>query len=139
MIISMDKGSGASEVEYKTENDLTKYFYPRKDYKFIFEKSKFLILGEKGVGKTALFSVLSHDNYAKALSKFCGVDDQEIENTKWIIGLDRDKPSFPIKANFESLQGFSAAELRNYWIILLLRQVNESYIPVSTLKSDIIN
>ena len=140
-IVKIDKGFGASELEYQDENDLTKYFYPRKDYKYIFDKSKFLILGDKGVGKTALFSVLSHTNYAKALSKFCGVDAKEIDNTTWVIGLDKDKPEFPNKTNFESLTDCSIPELRNYWIVLLLRQViklDNTLVSNSPLVEDII-
>lgn len=128
-IINIDSGSGASEIEFKDENDLKKYFYPRIDYKYIFEKDKFLILGEKGVGKTALFSVLSHRNYTEALAKFCGVNTLEIENTRWIIGFEKDKDQFPDKANFEALNEFQSPQFRNYWIILLIRQLEEDFLP----------
>ncbi len=135
LLIGVDKGAaGISEVEYQNETDLTNYFYPRKDYKFIFDKDKFLILGEKGVGKTALFSVLSHSNYAKELAKYCGIANQEIAQTNWLIGLDKDKDEFPNKENFESLKDFTLSELRNYWMILLLRQLNESLINDDNLK-----
>ena len=116
--------TGTSENEFITEEDLKLKFYPRKDYKYIFEKDKFLILGEKGVGKTALFSVLSHQNYAEALAKYCDISSQEIENTKWIIGFEKDKTDFPDKTNFESLKDFTLTEFRNYWIILLIRTLD---------------
>ena len=119
--------TGTSENEFITEEDLKLKFYPRKDYKYIFEKDKFLILGEKGVGKTALFSVLSHQNYAEALAKYCDISSQEIENTKWIIGFEKDKTDFPDKTNFESLKDFTLTEFRNYWIILLIRTLNYSF------------
>jgi cellulose biosynthesis protein BcsQ len=126
-IIQIAEGSGSSEWEYKTQENLTKYFYPRKDYRYIFEKDKFLILGEKGVGKTALFSVLSHPEYAKALARFCGISNMEIEKTEWIIGVEKDSSDFPDKNNFNALAGFAPSNLQNYWIILLLRKL-ESYL-----------
>ncbi|WP_288460640.1 AAA family ATPase [uncultured Chryseobacterium sp.] len=121
--------SGTSENEFKEEEDLTRLFYPRKDYKYIFEKDKFLILGEKGVGKTALFSVLSHKKYANELANYCGVNTTEIQNTDWIIGFEKGNLNFPDKTNFESLQDFESAHYRNYWILLLIRQLTTVVLP----------
>ncbi|NMR34349.1 AAA family ATPase [Chryseobacterium aquaticum] len=139
--------TGTSENEFVTELDLKLKFYPRKDYKYIFEKDKFLILGEKGVGKTALFSVLSHQKYAEALAKYCSINSQEVENTKWIIGFEKDNTNFPDKTNFESLKDFSLTEFRNYWVILLIRNLEENffkefdYIEIieNIIKSTVIN
>ncbi|WP_029294385.1 P-loop ATPase, Sll1717 family [Chryseobacterium hispalense] len=125
--------TGTSENEFKEEKDLTHLFYPRKDYKYIFEKDKFLILGEKGVGKTALFSVLSHKNYANQLAIYCGVNATEIHNTEWIIGFEKGNTDFPDKTNFESLHDFNSASIRNYWILLLIRQLNNDIIQNSNL------
>ena len=47
--------SGTSENEFKDEEDLTKLFYPRKDYKYIFEKDKFLILFTSSSSGKTLF------------------------------------------------------------------------------------
>ena len=131
--------SGTSENEFKEENDLTRLFYPRKDYKYIFEKDKFLILGEKGVGKTALFSVLSHKKYANELARYCGVNTIEIENTDWIIGFEKGNADFPDKTNFESLKDFESLHFRNYWIILLIRQLTSDILPSEALVSRIKN
>ncbi len=136
--------SGTSENEFKYEEDLTRLFYPRKDYKYIFEKDKFLILGEKGVGKTALFSVLSHKKYANELASYCGVNTAEIQNTDWIIGFEKGNLDFPDKTNFESLTEFTPSHFRNYWILLLIRRLSESVLPevelVTRIKScEIIN
>jgi len=125
--------SGTSENEFKEEEDLTRLFYPRKDYKYIFEKDKFLILGEKGVGKTALFSVLSHKKYANELAKYCGVNTTEIENTDWTIGFEKGNADFPDKTNFESLKDFESSHYRNYWIILLIRQLPSNVLPAEEL------
>jgi cellulose biosynthesis protein BcsQ len=135
-IMQIDKGSGSSELEYQTQEDLSKYFYPRRDYKYIFDKDKFLILGEKGVGKTALFSVLSHPNYARALARFCGISNVDIEKTEWLIGLEKANAYFPSKENFDALLGFSPSSLRNYWAILLLRQLKKN-VPSNILISEI--
>ncbi|MCD9617627.1 P-loop ATPase, Sll1717 family [Chryseobacterium gleum] len=126
----IDIQTGTSENEFVVEKDLKLKFYPRKDYKYIFEKDKFLILGEKGVGKTALFSVLSHQKYAEALARYCNINSQEVENTKWIIGFEKDNPDFPDKTNFESLKDFTLTEFRNYWIILLIRTLDEDFFKV---------
>jgi cellulose biosynthesis protein BcsQ len=136
-IIKIDPGAGTSEVEFKEEEDLRRYFYPRKDYKYIFDKTKFLIFGEKGVGKTALFSVLSHRNYTKALASFCGVDTQEIEKTEWLIGFERDNPNFPPKENFEALREFKMSEFRNYWMILLLKQIDNDLLENNEFLEEI--
>jgi cellulose biosynthesis protein BcsQ/nucleoside-triphosphatase THEP1 len=129
--------SGTSENEFKEESDLTRLFYPRKDYKYIFEKDKFLILGEKGVGKTALFSVLSHKRYANELARYCGVNADEIENTDWIIGFEKGNVNFPDKTNFESLKDFEPSHYRNYWIILLIRQLTDDVLPKQELVTRI--
>ena len=141
-IIKIDKGAGTSEVEFKTEHDLKSYFYPRKDYKYIFENDRFLIRGDKGVGKTALFSVLSHQNYAKALAEFCGVKSEEIEKTEWVIGLEKptsdNSNSFPNKANYEAIKDFEHSQFRNFWIILLIRQIKSKLGIDSELKNKIL-
>jgi cellulose biosynthesis protein BcsQ len=137
--INIDRGAAASsEVEFKAEADLTKYFYPRKDYKYIFDKGKFLILGEKGVGKTALFSVLSHPNYAKELAEYCNVKEEEIENTQWVVGMDKSGSKFPNKSNYESLSELPLSVYRNYWILILLRQFDKDLIEHSPLKDEIL-
>lgn len=139
IIINIDRGSGTSEIEFKTSEDLKKLFYPRKDYRYIFDTDKFLILGEKGVGKTALFSVLSHREYAINLAEFCGVNHNEMANKKWVIGLDKDKSTSPSKEHFESLNKFTIAQMRYYWMILLIRQIEPDLIQESFLKSEIKN
>jgi hypothetical protein len=115
----------SSEEEYSSEIDLKKRFYPRKDYKYIFDNDKFLILGEKGSGKTALFAVLSHQNYAVSLAKYCGVP--LINKTKWIMAFDK-SGDFPSPMNFLGLKDFNPSQLMNYWLILLFRRFPEDYL-----------
>lgn len=115
----------ASEEEFKVEKDLIQNFYPRKDYKYIFDQNKFLILGDKGIGKTALYSVLSHPNYAKNLAKYCGISKEAIEMDYWISAYDRSRES-PSRQNLIGLQYFTISQIQNYWLILLLRSYLKS-------------
>jgi AAA domain len=110
----------ASEDELATMDDLKNNFYPRRDYKFIFDRNRFLVLGEKGSGKTALYAVLTHELYAKSLAKFCDINNDEIPSTNWIKGLDTTE-YFPTELNFKTLKVLTDSQLRNYWLYLLLR------------------
>jgi hypothetical protein len=117
-------GAAASESELNSEEDLRINFYPRIDYRFIFERNKFLILGEKGSGKTALYAVLSQAKYARELAKFCGVNNHEWRRTIWIKGLGKEGERYPSRANFTALHGMNENQLRNYWLILLCREID---------------
>lgn len=82
--------TAAAEEEFSTEQSLCNNFYPLKGYTFIFDARKFLVLGQKGVGKTALFSALKNNDYAKALAKYLKVGTKEYEHTKWIVGTSQE-------------------------------------------------
>lgn len=82
--------TAAAEEEFSTERSLCSNFYPLKGYTFIFDTRKFLVLGQKGVGKTALFSALKNNNYAKALAKYLKVGTKQYEHTKWIVGTSQE-------------------------------------------------
>lgn len=82
--------TAAAEEEFSTEQSLCSNFYPLKGYTFIFDTRKFLVLGQKGVGKTALFSALKNNNYAKALAKYLKVGTEQYEHTKWIVGTSQE-------------------------------------------------
>lgn len=82
--------TAAAEEEFSTEQSLCSNFYPLKGYTFIFDARKFLVLGQKGVGKTALFSALKNNNYAKGLAKYLQVGTKEYEHTKWIVGTSQE-------------------------------------------------
>ncbi len=81
--------TAAAEDEFTTEIDLRNNFYPLKGYTFIFDQRKFLVLGQKGVGKTALFSALKNNEYAKALAKYLNVGTEQYEHTEWIVGTSQ--------------------------------------------------
>lgn len=82
--------TAAAEEEFSTAQSLCSNFYPLKGYTFIFDTRKFLVLGQKGVGKTALFSALKNNNYAKALAKYLQVGTGQYEHTKWIVGTSQE-------------------------------------------------
>lgn len=115
--------TAASEHEFSSNEDLRKRFYPRKDYKFIFEHDRFLILGEKGVGKTALFTVLSQPEYAKDLAEYCGVCDEDFSSTEWLVGLENTE-YYPTENNFSNLSELTVTQLKNYWLCLLIRSIH---------------
>lgn len=81
--------TAAAEDEFATETDLRNNFYPLKGYMFIFDQRKFIVLGQKGVGKTALFSALKNNEYAKSLAKYLNVSTEQYEHTEWIVGTSQ--------------------------------------------------
>lgn len=115
-----------SEDEFKEEEDLINFFYPRKDYRYMFEPNKFLILGDKGTGKTALFSVLNHHDYARHLAEYCGVNSSLLQHSKWITAFDKGA-NFPSQNNFKQLNNYSKSQITNYWLILLTRSILLEY------------
>lgn len=82
--------TAAAEDEFANENNLSENFYPLKGYTFIFDIRKFLVLGQKGVGKTALFSALKNNRYAKSLAKYLKVNSEQYEYTEWIVGTSQE-------------------------------------------------
>lgn len=115
----------SAENEFEFIDDLTKRFYPLKEHRFIFDKNKFLVTGSKGSGKTALFSVLKHEIYAKELAKYVNEPIENVNSTIWITGLDI-QHTFPSKDNFNSIASFKDLNLfRVYWQCLLIRVLNK--------------
>lgn len=57
-----DLETAAAEDEFSSLAELQNKFYPLQAFSFIFDPKKFLIQGQKGVGKTALFSACGTKN-----------------------------------------------------------------------------
>ncbi|MCK4260509.1 MAG: hypothetical protein KAX49_16150 [Halanaerobiales bacterium] len=127
--------SAAAENEFNTQEDLRKRFYPRQDHRFIFEADRFLILGQKGSGKTALFSVLAHPEYAKEVANYLEVSVELIEGTEWITGL-KNSSEFPSKVNFQSVED-SSTTIRNYWRCLAARSILKNYESIQNVREEI--
>ena len=101
--------TAAAEDEFSTEASLKENFYPLKGYTFIFDTRKFLVLGQKGIGKTALFSALKNNEYAKSLAKYLKVDSAQYEYTEWIVGTSQDTnwaSEFSCLQNDEQVKAF---------------------------------
>lgn len=113
-------GTAAAENEFTTLEELTKNFFPRKDYRFIFDKNKYLILGEKGAGKTALFAVLEQPEYAKALASFCEANSDEIDRSEWRVGMSN---TYPQPSVFGALNDFSNTQLKVFWKTLIVQKI----------------
>ena len=94
--------TGAAEDEFTTESQLKADFYPLRSYSFIFDQKKFLVLGQKGVGKTALFTALKYNNYAKALAKYLQIDSEQYEHSEWIVGTSQETDYIDIFGNLKS-------------------------------------
>ena len=127
---------GTAASEYETSERISDWFYPRKDYKFIFDKSKFLILGEKGAGKTALYAVLSNKEYASNLASYLSrnnvVESNEFANTEWIKAMDKG-PDYPSRSVFEELLNDNSTlehgTMIRFWKWLMIRYTPKTYLP----------
>ncbi len=111
----------AAEDEFLTENDLENSFYPMSAYSFIFEPRKFLVLGDKGMGKTALFMVLKHNSYARKLAQFIQSDIKHYQNTSWVVGTD-------ITKNYKNTSNLIVEKkvIRPFWLYLILKSLYEN-------------
>ena len=121
----IDGRSASAENDFKTAEDMRKNFFPLKDHKFIFDNDIFLVTGPKGSGKTALFKVLEHTDYAQELAiSFLGVSPEYIRNTIWITGL-KQGAEYPGKTNFNAVAQASQEVdyYTRYWEIILVRSI----------------
>lgn len=115
----------SAENEFDSYESLKKNFYPLKEYKYIFDNSKFIITGSKGSGKTALFKVLSCERYAKEMAEYIGIPEREVSFNTWLVGLDATE-EFPDKANFRAIGRMRDTEYYLvYWKILAVRTLKE--------------
>lgn len=117
--------TAAAEDEFSTIDDLKKKFYPLKAFSFIFDTKKFLILGQKGVGKTALFSALQHKEYAYALAQYLKVETEQYERIDWIVGTS-DSSTYTELAALLKTPG----EIRSFWYYEIIRLIIEHYPPL---------
>lgn len=118
-----DSNTPAGERERNDYEDFKNNFYPLKEYRYIFDNSKFLITGSKGSGKTKLFKVLSCPDYARNLAKYVEYPMDSIISTDWVVGMDS-TGDFPIKSNFTALGRQNSPELYTiYWKILAVKKL----------------
>ena len=135
---------GTAASEYEISDSISDWFYPRKDYKFIFDKSKFLILGEKGAGKTALYAVLSNKEYASNLATYLSRNNvgesNEFTNTEWIKAMDKTE-HYPSRSVFEEMLNDTPLDhgtMIRFWKWLMIRYTPENYLPMKSEFKQII-
>lgn len=135
--------TASADTEFTTNRDMEKNFYPLLEYKYIFDKTKFLITGAKGTEKTTLFNILKSSEYVKSLAKYLEMSQKEIEKTEWIVGVDETK-GFPAVYNFDAIGKLNDMKCYSiYWKILLINVlkpvINKMDIKVDTLVEEVLN
>lgn len=122
-----------SESEFNEPSNFKKVFYPKTDYKFLFDFNKFLILGGKGSGKTALFSILKNNDYARSLAQFCNIENNSSKvPIKFIIGFEK---SNHITTDYIlEFKDVNMDNLRKFWMILAIKQIIEN-LPTDEVKN----
>ena len=102
--------TAAAEDEFSTTDDLRDNFYPLQAFSFIFDPRKFLVLGQKGVGKTALFSALKDKEYAVSLARYVGANTRQYERMEWLVGTSDTTPRYhdaaPLLAKNQAIRAF---------------------------------
>lgn len=121
-------GYGIAEAESPNEQRFMKDFLPSSQYKNIFEPTTFLMLGGRGVGKTALFKLL---NYSTARKQFYQqLNRNTFENfdkTYWLTGFGLKKP-FPTSFVIEkTMTHCNSEQWRTFWIGLLTGAILASF------------
>jgi len=112
--------TAAAEDEFSTIDDLRSKFYPLQAFSFIFDPKKFLVLGQKGVGKTALFSALQNKEYAVSLAKYLGADIVQYEQMDWLVGTSNDTPGYNDVAPLLT----EAGSVRAFWYYKIISVLN---------------
>lgn len=116
-----DLETAAAEDEFSSLKELQNKFYPLQAFSFIFDPKKFLIQGQKGVGKTALFSALRHKEYAISLAGYLGIDTAHYEQMEWVVGTSNEttySDLAPLLKEPESIRAF--------WYFEIVRVLVES-------------
>lgn len=101
-----------SEDTFNTMEDFKKRFVFKDEFSFIFRDEKFVILGNKGEGKSALFSLLKHSLVYNAYIKYLRnerilnfVGEWDVSSWIFIEGFSApgSNNNFPTKKDFETV------------------------------------
>lgn len=116
-----DLETAAAEDEFSSLAELQNKFYPLQAFSFIFDPKKFLIQGQKGVGKTALFSALRHKEYAVSLAGYLGVDTAQYERMDWLVGTSNETAYSEFAPLLKETE-----RIRAFWYFEIVRVLVES-------------
>ena len=116
-----DLETAAAEDEFSSLAELQNKFYPLQAFSFIFDPKKFLIQGQKGVGKTALFSALRHKEYAVSLAGYLGVDTAQYERMDWLVGTSNETAYGEFAPLLKETE-----RIRAFWYFEIVRVLVES-------------
>lgn len=88
-----------------------------------------LIIGDKGAGKTQLFQALKFPEGRKLLAKVAsdhGHLTLPLERLNWHIGFESQGTAFPPSGAFDTIKGREVGDLREIWLGLLVRVLEEA-------------
>lgn len=111
-----------SSAEDMLKEDVKKDFFPLRNYRLIFDSKRFLILGNKGTGKTTLEKMLSffksteeQEQLAKA---FSAVGKPASFIKKWLTVID-DSNQRAFKTVFDTLREAHVEDFDKIWSLII--------------------
>jgi len=114
----------ADDIQYD-ENFMKNKFYFRNCMEDFFNKDKFLLVGSKGTGKTALYNALKNDDFIRALQKKANKTQTKFKVID-IISISTDKA----KTKYFSIENFNYNKIkeksffyRRFWQIYILNSL----------------
>jgi hypothetical protein len=87
-----------------------------------------LIIGDKGAGKTQLFQALKFPEGRVLLAKVAAQHGHltlPLERLTWRIGFETQGTAFPPSGAFDAIKGREVGDLREIWLALLVRVLEE--------------
>lgn len=119
---------GTAESEFNEESDIKLNYYPLPKFWNIFQPQKFLVLGSKGSGKTALEKIL----------RICCMDSKKLLNshpmqtahkidlsTQWIPLIN--EANYPKISDYSAtLREFSADDWKKFWFLFVIRTLERN-------------
>lgn len=114
----------ADNIQYD-ENFMQNQFYFRNCMEDIFNKDKFLLIGGKGTGKTALYNALKNDNFVRALQNKANKAQLKYKIID-IISISTDQA----KTKYFSIDNFNNSEIKDknffykrFWQVYILNSL----------------
>lgn len=120
------RSSGTAENE--PEDLFLKRFLPLPEHGRALEPAAFLIIGNRGAGKSALFQALQYPAGIQAIMDVAPkVSKQQIERSTWLVGYSSRGTDFPAEMVVRKFsKGRTSFDFQLLWLGLLLRCVHKS-------------